>query len=288
MRIRIRECGVTGVEAVEALVVAAIMLLLLAMILPALNYSRRASRRMECASQMRQIGLWIAQYNNWDKCMPNAQQNVFYYAVRVYGYDGLVPLRGEALRSARISLAQLFSCPSDRFLAPPQGEMPIGLSYAPLVDGDRKSNDRYCAWSHDAPDTRGSVWQSRNLEEAASDTAILVEYWASANRLNPEQDTPAGYLFHDWGQGLPTGTIEFGGRAAEPDIAAVADVGGYTFLSAFGDDARRAGKSVRLKRMVHQGRMNLLHADGSVRAHDLVDITNKSPKDIPMWTRIAD
>ena len=59
-------------------------------------------------------------------------------------------------------------------------------------------------------------------------------------------------------------------------------------LSAFGDRAAKSGEAERLDRMVHGGRMNLLFADGHVEARPLAEITNKSPKDIPIWTREAD
>ena len=49
-----------------------------------------------------------------------------------------------------------------------------------------------------------------------------------------------------------------------------------------------SGESERLDRMVHGGRMNLLFADGHVDARPLTEITGKSPRDTPIWTRTAD
>lgn len=55
-------CG--GFTLVELLTVSAIMSLLIAMLLPALSGARRSARRLECANNIRQIGIALQVYAN--------------------------------------------------------------------------------------------------------------------------------------------------------------------------------------------------------------------------------
>ena len=303
------ERGLTVADVLAVLLAVALMgALALSGCFSGFTGARKAALRMECSSQMRQIGLAVFQYEKQYGCMPNAQWNAFR---ECGGWAGLSPKDPNAIADAKMT--EIFRCPSDEYL--PQAEIANGLSYAPIVDsaylqggsaplvdqGD--GNLAYCAWSYcktgyqsGVPDAAGNkVWQLRNLSQCEPDTALMIEKWDPANRLNIQQETPAGYLLKDYSGDAgndPTktamGTLNFGGPACAATLKAVSDVGGYVFLSAFAADAAKRGRGQGLSDLVHDGVINVLEADGAVLAKPLKDITNKSPKDIAMWTRTAD
>ena len=63
-RRRAPEPGRQAFTLVELLVVIAIIGILMGLLLPAIQAAREAARRMSCASNMRQLGLGIAQFTN--------------------------------------------------------------------------------------------------------------------------------------------------------------------------------------------------------------------------------
>jgi prepilin-type N-terminal cleavage/methylation domain-containing protein len=65
-------CG--GFTLVELLVVIAIIGVLVALLLPAIQAAREAARRMQCQSQLHNLGLGIANYESANKRMPPSSQ----------------------------------------------------------------------------------------------------------------------------------------------------------------------------------------------------------------------
>lgn len=231
----------SGFTLVELLVVVLIIALLIAILLPSLAKAREAAKRMECSSQMRQIGLAVFQYEKQFSCMPNAQWNAFRELGQFLGMSNLII----GQNSADAKSTEVVRCPSDEFL--PQNRIYNALSYAPVVDSGYcgaalgtpplyVGNITNCSWSYcrqgyegaAAPNqARNKVWQLRNLSQIAPDSYLLCEYWSVANRLNlsttdppnvalppvpPNRycDTPAGYLLQAWPSPLPSGAADAG------------------------------------------------------------------------------
>ncbi len=71
-RRRLRGHAPKGFTLIELLVVIAIIGILMGLILPAVISARRTARKMECASNMRQVGLGLIQFLNARNSFPNA------------------------------------------------------------------------------------------------------------------------------------------------------------------------------------------------------------------------
>jgi prepilin-type N-terminal cleavage/methylation domain-containing protein/prepilin-type processing-associated H-X9-DG protein len=314
----------SGFTLVELLVVVLIIALLIAILLPSLARAREAARKMECASRMRQIGLAMFQYEKNYQMMPNAQQNAWRQLGEYLGLRGLSWTAGDTVKSLAASTTEVFRCPSDDYLS--QDELAASLSYAPIVDSNyydaqvetptdiRDGNMPFCAWSflktgrdrndNGVVDPEDLLWLQRNLTAVAPDTAVITEYWGPMNRLLLGTEEYGGYVRFAWngaaagdGNVNTMGTLNFSGtlngngrcKGNLPNeyITMVNDVGAYTFLSAFGYAAASTTVAAKMDRIMHGGSMNLQYVDGSVLSHRLKDVTDRSPKDLPRWTRSA-
>ncbi|MCE9526120.1 MAG: DUF1559 domain-containing protein, partial [Planctomycetales bacterium] len=59
-----------GMTLLEVIVAIAIVVILLAMLLPAIQFAREAGRRTACQSNLRQLGLAMGQYESTFKIYP--------------------------------------------------------------------------------------------------------------------------------------------------------------------------------------------------------------------------
>lgn len=136
-----------GLTLLEMLIVIAILGLLMALLLPAVQSTRESGRRIVCSSQLRQIALAIHAYEEVHSCFPPASANTYSYLFSILPFVEQNALYAEVrsrnalfielpveLKRVRVSVYQ---CPSDSFSrAQPYATNYVGnMGYDPLTLG---------------------------------------------------------------------------------------------------------------------------------------------------------
>src|SRR6056297_2222361 len=96
---------------IELLVVMAIIAILAAMLMPALQRAREAARRSSCLNNMKELGAGLAMFQNEHRGqLPEVHNLTWCWAF----YDGNDDLSWELLYPGYVSSPALYWCPPDR------------------------------------------------------------------------------------------------------------------------------------------------------------------------------
>jgi len=312
------ERGATMVDAVAAVFLAVVCtgLLLSTTGCPAFSRARESARMVQCANNLRTLGLGVLQYaERYAGQMPTAYENL---------WNRVAPYLGDAVWPPKEPTGgPVFRCPSDEFVASqaPWGEQ-NQCSYAPNADetgaGTLKPEDE-AGWSRviaggtygaqyspftakykDCPKDEQAV---AKLSAVATDTVLLAECWRANTQNSLFLDSPQMKMRET--AGVPVvGTrnsllLKQYTSTAGVTLSAkgrLSDAGPFSFLL----DYTGAGgsKSTALEDTYHLGRMNVLYADGHTEVKEVAELASgpgqgkwanmKKIADIPYWNKVED
>jgi prepilin-type processing-associated H-X9-DG protein len=278
---------------IETLVVITVIGILAAILLPAVQVAREASRRAQCSNNLRQIGLAIAHYDSAQGALPHGGFSSLNYShhSRLLPYMEQTPLY-DAINFNALPLASpnsenytvggvalsVFSCPSDELVSSARGytSYPGNLGATPdLIE----SNGAFAFGENNQPET---IHLSA-VTDGTSATAGCSEWLIGSIRLIPE---PSQRYIYSISYDDPPGDISgFANRCHALDIHSIAPTsafrakgrpwlaGGastlYNHFLAIGDRSCTEGGNdthfAITSASRHQGGVNVLFLDGHVR-----------------------
>jgi prepilin-type processing-associated H-X9-DG protein len=307
----------SGFTLIELLVILAIIGLLVALLLPAIQAAREASRRALCQNNLRQLGLALTNYEGVKGAFPfgvggtgvpgrvprwSAQSQMLTYLEQAAVFNAInvnyLPWSFEPLGAANLTAVStriaVFLCPSDTDLVADDGQM--GHNSYRACAGTKPYN-----LAADSPDgtgrNDGSFWyqsaiRTAMLTDGTSNTAIFSERClGTLTRIDPKGDYyVTGTAVAECDQADPAATPradnpleQSGGRWSDGNIC-------YTryqhiltpnrnscYLGGIVDND---GPILTTATSRHNGGVNMSTADGSVRFV-------KDSVNVKVWTALA-
>lgn len=218
-----------GITMLEVLVVITIIGLLVALLLPAVQYAREAARRTQCASNLRSLGVGFQTYSAEHGCIPSGiiigRNNPLGWShlALVLPYVGHTPLydnlnwhlRGShpANRTVNSTTVSSFMCPNLALESAASGPSPppAPVGYPGNSGSGRWGQfDGLFSWDADY-----SLVRLRDIQDGASKTGISTEWIPTRCRNGEEIDGKGLLIFLELGS---AGQEEFLQRCLAIDL----------------------------------------------------------------------